>query len=197
VTAYGELECHTIAQSFDTAIDLSILDVDSGDVYACAATDDSQCKYQTYDIASQPTVSSVALSSATEISFTGTNFPSDECEAVFLGMVSNSCVRSLDSSISATFDFGVPTSSTDVTPELRFIASDGTHYALVDVTAIISNPLSISLTEPTQQSSFAGGCPLKVTASGLTSDILLGKSEIRVCEKPCMIDEAASSSSAY
>lgn len=46
-------------------------------------------------------------------------------------------------------------------------------------------------------SSFAGGQKLQVTASGLTNDVLLGKSEVRVCKKTCTIDEALSTASDF
>ena len=138
MTAYGELECHTIALEIVVAAELSIQEVESGNVHACAASDTSACNYQTYDVASQMTVSSVVVSSAADLTFTGTLFPSaDDCAAVFLTMVSDSCTVNSASEIVTTFDTGVPTSSTDVTPELKFVASDGSHYALVDVLAVV------------------------------------------------------------
>lgn len=83
------------------------------------------------------TVSSVTVSSVTDLTFTGTLFPSEDCEGEFLGMVSNSCTVNSATEIVATFDKGVPTSSTNVTPGLSFVASDGSHYALVDESAIV------------------------------------------------------------
>ena len=46
-------------------------------------------------------------------------------------------------------------------------------------------------------SSFAGGRTLEVTAYGLTSDIILGRSEVRVCEKPCKRDADKSNASVF
>ena len=138
VTAYGQLECLTIAEVVAAATELSIKEVESGTVHACAASDSSDCQYETYDaVTTQMTVDSVALSSETELTFTGSNLPSDTCEAVFMTQVSDSCTRQSDSSVVATFDKGLPTTSTDTLAQLRFIAADGTHYALVDATAVI------------------------------------------------------------
>ena len=79
VTAYGHLECLTIAEEIATPTQLSIKDI-SGNVYACAASSTSACEYKTYDSASsQMTVSSVTLASATELTFNGSNLPAETC----------------------------------------------------------------------------------------------------------------------
>ena len=103
------------------------------------------------------TVSLVTLSSETELSFTGIHFPTEDCEAIFLGQVSNSCDVQSPTSVVATFEKGLPTTSTASTPELRFLASEGTHYALFDQAAVLSNPLDITSTTSGVTSSFAGG----------------------------------------
>ena len=82
-------------------------------------------------------VDSVALTSETELTFTGSNLPSETCEAVFLTKVSDSCTVQSDSSVVATFDKGLPTTSIDTLPQLRFIAAEGTHYALFAANAVI------------------------------------------------------------
>ena len=135
--AYGELECHTIVKEITVAVELSIKEVNSRNVHACAADASSYCNYQTYDVASQMIVSSVAISSGTDLTFTGALFPSEDCEGVFLDMVSDSCTVNSATEIVAKFDSGVPTSSTEVTPELKFIGSDGSHYALADELAVV------------------------------------------------------------
>ena len=110
-------------------------------------------------------------------------------------MVSDSCIVQSETIVVATFNKGVPTTSSETTPELRFISSNGSnHYAIFDAAAVLSNPLSIALTTSGTSSSFAGGQTLQITASGLTSDVMLGKAVIRVCEKPCEIIEAFSTS---
>jgi hypothetical protein len=62
------------------------------------------------------TVIAVAVQSATELKFTGTLFPSETCEGLFLNMVSDSCTVESGTSVVATFNKGVPTSFTDITP---------------------------------------------------------------------------------
>ena len=143
------------------------------------------------------TVTSVALQSATELKFTGTLFPSETCEGYYMSLVSDSCTVESATSVVATFNGGVPTSPTDVTPELRFNATDGSHYAKFDTAAVISNPLSITATTSGLVSSFAGGRTLQVTANGLTSDVTLGNKQIRVCEKQCVAKAADSTGSVY
>ena len=85
-------------------------------------------------------VSEVTLTSETQLTFTVANLPtSDPCEALFLGSLSSSCTAVSDtSSVTATFDMGVPTTSEDTTPQLRFLASDGsTHYAVFEESAVV------------------------------------------------------------
>ena len=61
-------------------------------------------------------VSAVTLDSDIQLTFTGSNLPSVACEAIFLGRVSDSCTVASDTSVSATFDKGLPTTSVDATP---------------------------------------------------------------------------------
>ena len=44
-------------------------------------------------------------------------------------------------------------------------------------------------------SSFAGGLSLQITADGLSSDVMSGSSEVRICEKVCVLDEETSTAS--
>ena len=83
------------------------------------------------------TVTAVAVQSATELKFTGTNFPSDTCEGFFLSLASDSCTVESATSVVATFNKGVPTVSTDTVPELRFNATDGSHYAKFETAAVV------------------------------------------------------------
>ena len=83
------------------------------------------------------TVTTVAVQSVTELKFTGTNFPSVTCEGIFLSLKSDSCTVDSATSVVATFNKGVPTSSIDVTAELRFNATDGSHYAKFDTAAVV------------------------------------------------------------
>ena len=49
VTAYGELECLTVAEEIAENTKLSVMEVDSGAIYPCAATDSTACNYQTFE----------------------------------------------------------------------------------------------------------------------------------------------------
>ena len=114
------------------------------------------------------------------------------CEAYFEGLKADSCTVSSSIEAVATFNNGVPTTAvTGATPELLF---DGQDYAFMEPTADVSNPLSITGASDVF-SSFAGGQSLQITGAGLTSDVLLGKSEVRVCGRTCEIDEDNSDAS--
>jgi hypothetical protein len=197
ITAYSELECVTIAAEITSGTELSIMEVDSGTIHACASTTASACNYETYEATQQMTVSAAVVQSATELKFTGTLFPSETCEGLFLGMVSDSCTVESATSVVATFNMGVPTSSTDVAPQLRFNMTEGSHYALFDPSAVVQNPLLVTATTAGLVSSFAGGRTIEVTADGLTSDVKLGNAEVRVCEKTCVHKAADSTDSVY
>ena len=143
------------------------------------------------------TVSATEVLSSTELKFMGSNFPSETCEGLFLGMVSDSCTVESSTSVVATFNKGVPTSSTNVSPQLRFNSTGGSHYAQFDVSATLQNPLLVTATTAGLVSSFAGGREIEITANGLTSDIMLNQAEVRICEKTCALKEAESSDSVY
>ena len=57
---------------------------------------------------------------------------------------------------------------------------------------MVENPLDITSTTTGLSTSFAGGQTVQIQAAGLTNDILLGRAQIRICEKPCQIIEAES-----
>ena len=146
-------------------------------------------------LADQMTAASVTAS-GTQITFAGANFPvaADRCEAIVRGQVSDSCSIDSAGSVVATFTDGVPTGAAATSPQLRFVTEAASHYAVVAEDATIDNPLVITAASAALESSFAGGQTLEITATGLTSDVKLGNSEIRVCGKPCAI--AAGSSAA-
>ena len=142
------------------------------------------------------TVASVTAS-GTQITFAGANFPvaADRCEAIVRGQVSDSCSIDSAASVVATFTDGVPTGVALARPPLRFITEAASHYAVAAPEDVfIYNPIDITAVSAALTSSFAGGQTLEITATGLTSDVKLGNSEIRVCGKPCTI--AAGSSAA-
>ena len=90
------------------------------------------------------TITTVEVLSATEVKFIGTFFPTaNDCESFILGQVSDSCVVQTADTVVATFDSGVPTSSLDIAPELRFNSAESSHYGLSDA-LVLSNPLIIT-----------------------------------------------------
>lgn len=57
-----------IAGEISPASSISVKEIDTGTIHACAATDQTACEYQTYDLATeQMSVATVTLQSATEL----------------------------------------------------------------------------------------------------------------------------------
>ena len=146
-------------------------------------------------------VSSVSLLSTTEIQLSGVYLNSADithCEAVLLGLSSDTCVLSTDgTTVNAIFNNGVPTSSSDFAPVLLFTTATATHYAVIDQSAVVQNPSGTITAQNDVISSFAGGKKLQVQANGLTSDVMLKRSEIRVCDQKCTTVESESSDGTY
>ena len=70
-------------------------------------------------------ITTVEVLSATEVTFSGEFFPTaDDCESIIMGKVSDSCTIQSTTTVLATYDNGVPTSSLDITTELRFNSTD-------------------------------------------------------------------------
>ena len=202
VVSYGVLECLTKTGELTSTVTLAVKNTDSGTEYACAASDQSECQLSTFDSSTdQMSVTSVSLQSSTEIQLSGANLNSADitgCEAIFLGLSSDSCVLSTDGlSVSVVFNNGVPTTTTDEAPELKLLTATATHFAVIDPSAVLSNPLNTVTTQNNIVSSFAGGKMLQVQANGLTSDVMLERAEIHVCEKKCITVASESSDSIY
>ena len=76
---------------------------------------------------------------ATTISIEGTSFPMSGYEVVVIisGVESSSCSIVAETAITATFDNGIPISSSDVTPSIHFVpitSSTATRRRLVALT---------------------------------------------------------------
>lgn len=187
ITGYGTFTCLTKAVEINSSDSLQ-LSMASG-AYACGNTlTASDCQYEQLNDVS-PTVTSVTLNSSTEIAFVGTNFPTSDYDAVviILGVESSSATINDDTSITATFDHGIPVSSTTAVPSLRFLPTSTTSsrrrrlIALTDsdeqliafqATEIsITNALSVTDSTSGLSCSFQGGCSYTVTANGLFSTL--------------------------
>ena len=191
VTAYGVVQCKTLAQEIEST-ELSISK--DGEISSCVSTDKSVCTYeQLASSAVFPTVSSISNSKST-ILFTGTNFDITDFThtASFYDVEATSVVIDSVTQATATFDLGIPVVIGEVFPYLVF-TKDDLEYKAISPVAIV-NDLDVSSSMSGLQCSFAGECTFEVTASGLAS-IMRQKSEenkILVCDQECVLDEATS-----
>lgn len=180
---YGSFSCLTKSMEISSGDSIN-LKTASGS-YSCGNTlNSADCNYEQINSVS-PTVSSVVLTSSTQIDVTGANFPTSGFEAVVivLDVESDSAVINSDTSITATFTAGVPVSSVAFTPSLRFVPSTGGRRRLVALTdadeqqiafqdsITIENTLTVTDSQSGLSCSFQGGCPYTVTASGLTATL--------------------------
>ena len=134
VTGYGTFTCLT--KSVEVASDAVLSIKTASGTYACANTlDATACKYVQVNTGS-PTLTSLSASSATQVDITGENFPTSGFSAVLIinGVQSSSSVTTDASTISVTFDNGVPVTSVATSPSLRFVPTAGGGRRLVAVT---------------------------------------------------------------
>ena len=121
-----------------------------------------------------------------------------------MGVESSSAVINSDSSVVATFDKGIPLTSSSAAPSIRFYQSDERRrlISLVDtglqliasITGItLDNTLALTDSTSSLSCSFQGGCPYEVTAPGLTASLLDSPTNyIDVCGNRCEIDASSS-----
>ena len=156
-------------------------------------------------------MTSATINSSTELAFVGTDFPTEgyTAVAIILGVESSSATINDATSITATFDHGIPILSTEAAPSLRFVPSDARiRRRLVALTdsdeqliafqtdILITNALSVTDSTSGLSCSFQGGCSYSVTANGLFSTLEANESSyIDVCGNQCVLDSAASSAS--
>ena len=111
---------------------------------------------------------------ASSITFTGSNFPTSgyNTKAIFSGVEADSVTVSSPTTAIATWNLGVPITSTVIEPELRFESQKNLGSALIaNPNAVtLTNPLTISSSNAASLScSFAGGCNLQIQANGLST----------------------------
>ena len=202
---YGEFTCLTKAMEIQSTSVLK-LKTASGS-YACGNTiNAAACKYSQTN-AGSPTVTAVSATNPTTFQVTGTGFPTSGHSAVVVisNVQSSAAIINSSTSITATFDSGVPVVSGAVVPTIKFVPSAGSRR-LADITdqddqtiAYLSNVSftnAVSVTDSTTglSCSFQGGCVYSVTAAGLTSTLKSDPtSQIDVCGQPCTLIEADSS----
>ena len=196
VTGYGTFTCLTNAMEISSSSTIE-LKTASG-AFSCGNTNTpSDCAFEQLN-ASSPTLSSATISDASTIVFSGSDFPTADYDAVatFHGVESSSTVSDSASTVTATFDLGVPISDTGVAPVLRFDhQSLNEQLVAINGGVTLTNAMSISDSTSGLSCSFQGGCAYTVTATGLAS-LLYGTSENRidVCGNTCTIDTSASDS---
>ena len=125
MTGYGTFTCLTNIMEINVA-DTIMLKTDSGS-YACGNTLDSTvCFYEQLD-ASSPAVTAATVTSANSMIIEGTGFPTSGYAAIvlFKGIESSSSVISDATSMTVTFDNGIPVSEEASAPSVRFVPDDG------------------------------------------------------------------------
>ena len=93
------------------------------------------------------------------------------------GGVKATTVTSTASQLTATFAKGVPSSEVDEVPKVVFYSSsyNSDHWSdFAEITATLKNPLNTP-TGSAITCSYAGGCELSLTASGLSSQLEVDK----------------------
>ena len=125
VTGYGSFTCLTAAMEI-ASTDVLLLKTASG-TYSCGNTlSGADCFYEQLD-ASSPSVAGATIDSANTMTITGDSFPTSGFNAiiVFKGVQSSSAVINDATSITVTFDNGVPVSEEAASPSVRFVPADG------------------------------------------------------------------------
>lgn len=93
--------------------------------YSCGNTvSPDDCNYEQLD-ASSPAVSAAAVSTSSTMTITGSGFLTSGYDVivVYKGVESSSAVIDSDTSVTATFDNGVPVSAVEAAPSVRFVPS--------------------------------------------------------------------------
>ena len=137
--------------------------------------------------------------STTAIKFVGTGFQTltdYTAKAKYLGVEATSVVVTSDTEALAEFANGVPLSSVSQKAFLYFTwaVSPIQHYA---VNVNLTNAATVAALDAPVSCSFAGGCSISISQSGLLTNLLSdpARNNIRVCGQLCKIDTAASTAS--
>jgi len=168
--------------------------------YGCVNSAAIECQV-TLNNVNQPTVTAFAKTSDTQITFTGTNFPTVGSPTAYFKRLQtlSVTVNAAGTEAVATWSEGVPTSETEVKPGLGFMtASDIINIAINDPSATaFTNPLGTPTSTTGLECSFAGGCSYEITGPGVTSSLKapqtdIAKNRVEVCGKECVLDVANS-----
>jgi hypothetical protein len=166
----------------------------TGEVFACAALDTTQCQYRTATAGTEPNILTNTLnSSGTELIIAGENFPTAgfACEVEYAGSVATSCTINSAGEAVAAWANGAPTfDEAGEEPILRFVAADGTVTNTASGGEAMVNPLLPLAPNAVNgganvESSFAGGQLLTIDAKGLAEKVAIGEATVRVCKQEC------------
>ena len=119
---------------------------------------------------------------------------------MFAGVLADSVALSSEMQAVATFSKGIPliSGTVPVRGYLWFTDSSTLIQQWATSSAAILNPPSFVEVDQSISCSFAGGCTLSITQSGLLSNLLLGdpyKNSIRVCGQVCKVNVNESTAS--
>ena len=124
VLSYGTFTCLTVSLEI-SASDNLYLKTASGS-YSCAnSLNSAECHFEQAQ-ASSPSVTGASIASSSTIAIEGTDFPTSDYDVivVFKGVESDSAVINSDTSVTATFDNGIPVSETADSPSVRFVPAE-------------------------------------------------------------------------
>jgi hypothetical protein len=165
--AYGKIECRTIAGDIPAASVIKVLVSSDAPAELCANTDANACKFEQSD-SDMPVITNAEITSASEITFTGTSFFETGYKAVvqFGGVTADNITIASSSSIVAKWIKGVPVVANATAPILFFEKLNTTddmsvtHFASGQIN--ITNALDITGATTDAACSFSGGCKFEV-----------------------------------
>lgn len=202
IIEYGTFTCLTTAMEI-TSGDVLNLKTATGS-YSCGNSNAPEsCNFEQLD-ASSPSVTAAQMSSSSTIDISGSAFITSDHDAIVLykGVESSSTVINSDSSITATFNNGIPVSDAGAAPSVRFVPAGTANLSNASLQLValgsdvtVTNTLTVTDSTSGLSCSFQGGCSYSVTAAGLTAS-LSGSSTnwIDVCGNPCVINSDSSDS---
>mmetsp|Transcript_20906 Transcript_20906/g.32383 ORF Transcript_20906/g.32383 Transcript_20906/m.32383 type:complete len:339 (+) Transcript_20906:3983-4999(+) len=198
VVSSGVLKCRTIA-GLQIPANSVISFVDESSSYECANSQTSMCEYSQTASAAMPTVSAASITSSTILVLTGTAFLFDRSftpKVSIGGVPASTVVIDSDTSLSTTWDLGVPVLAEATTPVVEFENSEGIIHEAV-VTASLNNPITIVSKSTDLECSFAGGCIIEIEAAGLSAVVKENpeSNKVAVCDSECIYSDASDSSS--
>ena len=162
--------------------------------------DAAKCKIA-QEPAGSPHIHAAALTSPTQITFTGVEFDSTLTgRAIFKGLSSTSVQINSPTEAVAEFAGGVPASEPESAPQLRFEKATDKIVCVAENTqdqVKLAVPKAVGSATSNLVCSFAGGCAYEIQGPGLTSSLQtstpgIEKNRVDVCGQECVFDLANS-----